>query len=384
MSGISDSKRGVRMNKYLNGTLAIDGSYMIHRCLKTPDLWELRNKRGERTGGIYGFFRCFQFAMKECDYFPVICWDCGQSPRRLELYPNYKHHMDKAIIRKAEQYALMLLNREIENLPSDVTLEERKAVEEAMKKFMEVRQKHGSYVDPDDYVSQYKRQRDLVISICHSLGVPSILVSHWEGDDLITLLTRISKKAIVVTDDRDMIQLLSPDVSIYRAMAKEHLEYSSYLKANNANSSREFAIAKAISGDPSDNISSVTDMETERKYRVGEKTALRIAKVISDNREDRQAYTKALLEITDKDRNKIQGFIRNLPIYERNMKLVDLSLVENDLQVINGIIAEVKANSGNPKFFDVLSKLGELDITTVDVNSLIASLTARYRQSFGE
>lgn len=370
------------MNKYLNNTLIVDGSYMIHRSLKAPDLWELRNRKGQRTGGVYGFLKSLQFAMKSCNYYPVICWDSGQSPRRLEIYPNYKHHLDKALTRRADAYALMLLNKEIENLPNDVSLEERQAIEESVQRLSENQQKFGSYKDPDDYVDQYLRQRDLVISICHSLGIPSILVSHWEGDDLITLLTRISKNSTVVTDDKDMLQLLAPNVDIYRAMAREHLNYDFYLKLNGVASAREFVIAKAISGDASDNIPSVTSMETEKKYRIGETIAKKIAKIISDKKENPQEYLNALLAITDKDRNRIQGFIRNHAVYERNMKLVDLSLVENDLQVINGMIAEIRAKSGKTNFFDVLSQLGELDITTIDANSLVASLTSRYKQNF--
>lgn len=371
------------MNKYLKGSLIIDGSYMIHRSLKAPDLWELRNRKGDRTGGVYGFLKSFQFAIRSCDYFPVICWDSGQSPRRLEAYPNYKHHMDKAITRKADKYALMLLNREIENLPNDLTVLERKAVEESIAHFNEIKEKHGSFRDPDDYVDQYLRQRDLVISICNSLGIPSILVPHWEGDDLMTLISRISEKSVIVTDDKDLIQLISPSVGIYRAMAKESLEYDSYLKSKNLASPRELVIAKAIAGDPSDNIPSVTSCEEERKYKVGEVTACRIARIISDCKEDTQEYMKALLAIQDKDRNKVQGFIRNHGVYERNMKLVDLSLVEDDLAVINGILAEVRAKSGKSKFFDVVSKLGELDITTIDTNSIIARLTSLYRLNFG-
>lgn len=370
------------MNKYLNGSLIIDGSYMIHRSLKAPDLWELKTRKGERTGGVYGFLKSLQFAMKSCDYYPVICWDSGQSPRRLEIYPNYKHHMDKAAARKADKYALMLLNKEIENLPSDVTLEERQAIEESINRLNEIKRQHGTFEDPDDYVDQYLRQRDLVISICHSLGIPSIIVPKWEGDDLITLISRISAKSTIVTDDKDMIQLISPTIDIYRAMAREHLKYDSYLKANNIISTRELVIAKAIAGDPSDNIPSVTSNEEERKYRVGGVTASRIARIISDKHENVQEYMKALLEIQDKDRNKIQGFIRNHSIFERNMKLVDLSLVDNNLEIINGIIAEVRARSGKSKFFDVVSKLGELEITSVDTNSIIARLTSLYRMNF--
>ena len=346
---------------------------MLHRSLKTPDLWDLKNRRGERSGGVFGFMKSINASLSVFDGFPIICWDAGHSFRRLEVYPNYKHHLDKAISRKADKYALMLLMKEIENLPSDVTIEERQAVDDAIKRLNETYTKHGTYHDPDDYSDQYLRQRDITISICHSLGIPSVLISHWEGDDLITIISRIANKSLIVTDDKDMIQLISPDIEIFRVMAKQHLIFEKYMQETGAVSAREFVIAKAISGDPSDNIPSVTKNETERKFFVGEATAKKIARIIADNNENAELYTKILLE-QEKDKNKMASFVRNLSVYERNMKLVDLSLVESDLSVINQIIAEIHKHAGKSKLFDVISKLSSLDITSVDVNSMIARL----------
>ena len=366
----------------LNSVLIIDGSYMLHRSLKTPDLWELKNKDGVRTGGVFGFLKSLGVSLRIGDYFPVICWDGGHSARRLTVYPNYKRHMEKNLLREADQFALMLLNKEITSLPENLDISMREAIEESLAHFNEVKERYGSYVDPDDYSSQYLRQRDLIISICHSLGVPSILISHWEGDDLITILSRISRQSMIVTDDKDMYQLLSPNTAIYRAMAKQHLVYEQFLPAQNVISSREFVVQKAISGDPSDNIPSVTDNETERKYRVGEATASKIAKVVVACNEDSKKYFEELLQITDRDRNKIQGFLRNHNNYEKNMQLVDLSLVENDAQVIDTMIAEIRLKAGKAKLFEVLSKLGEMDIASIDVNGLVSRITALQRVLF--
>lgn len=360
--------------KQLGRIMIIDGSYMLHRSLKTPELWDLKNKNGIRTGGVFGFLRSLGASLRIGEYFPVICWDSGRSPRRLTVYPNYKHNMDKTLLREADKYALMLLNGEIAELPAGLSQSEREAVEEALNKLKETKEKWGSYENPDDYSSQYLRQRDTIISICHSLGVPSILISFWEGDDLIALLSRLAQKSLIVTDDKDMLQLLSPDVEIYRALAKQHLQYGPYLAEMGISSSREFVIAKAIAGDASDNIPSVTEGEAERKYRIGEKTAARIAKIIAQQGEDSSRYLGELLKIGGREQNKIQGFVRNHSLYLRNMQLVDLSLVENDVQVISTVTAEIQLKAGKCRLFEAISKLSDADIASVDVNGMIAQV----------
>lgn len=366
-------------DKQLNRILIIDGSYMLHRSLKTPDLWNLKNKDGVRTGGVFGFLRSLGVSLKLGDYFPVICWDGGRSPRRLTIYPNYKHNLDKTLMREADKYALMLLNKEITDLPASLCAWEREAIEESLNRLKEVKEKWGTYNDPDDYSTQYLRQRDLIISICHSLGIPSMLVDKWEGDDLITLLSRFAKESWIVTDDKDMLQLLSPTVSIFRAMAKQKMQWSIYNGGQEITSAREFAIAKAIAGDPSDNIPSITANETERKYKIGEVSAARIAHIVVSQGEDREKYFAEMLKEGQREQNKLQGFIRNHDIYLRNMQLVDLSLVENDMQVLSTMTAEIQLKAGKCKLFDVISKLGEQDIASIDVNGLVSRITALAR-----
>ena len=371
------------MNKYFKNILIIDGSYMLHRSLKTPDLWNLKNSKGVKTGGVFGFFKSLFSAIKHFNYFPIVCWDSGLSPRRLEVYPNYKKHFEKSQQRMADKYAKMLLTQEISNLPDSLSIEDREAVEEAVKRFNEIKVRVGSYDDPDDYSTQYISQRDYCISIGNSLGIPSILCSKWEGDDLITLITRISENSVIVSDDKDMYQLLAPTVSIFRAMAQEYMTYEKALHDNGINSSRVFVVAKAISGDPSDNIPSVTSQEAEKKYHVGEVFAKTLAKVIVEEGEIAEKYIKRLRE-EPKSKNKIEGFIRNIAIYERNMKLVDLSLVQDDLEMFSNIVAEVKYRVGKANLFDVMAKFSDLEITSIDVNSLVSAVKKLEKLNFGK
>lgn len=359
----------------MDRVLIVDGSYMLHRALKTPDLWELANSEGVRTGGVFGFLRMLGYSVKQFDYYPVLCWDSGLSPRRLEIYPNYKRHLDKSKQNEINRIARKIVMKEIEEVPETFAQDDRRRIEEAVSRMLGQYQLTGKYDDPDDYMKEYIRQRDMVISICVSLGIPSLGFSGWEGDDIITLASRTFPRSIIVSDDKDMIQLLAPNISIFRAMRKEFLEHDSYIRECDAYSSRDFVIQKAIVGDPSDNIPSITCNEPGAKYRIGDVNAKKIAKIISRNKEDEQAY---ITELQSKPEGlpaaKIEGFIRNHTAFSRNMSLVDLSLVDNDRNIINQIITEIDMKAGKINFFDANSKLGLQGITDFDLQGFIARI----------
>ena len=85
----------MKFDKIFNKVLIIDGSYMIHRSLHIPEVFELKCSSGERTGGIFGFLRTLSSELRICgDYFPVVCFDEGLAPRRLAADPNYKKAME--------------------------------------------------------------------------------------------------------------------------------------------------------------------------------------------------------------------------------------------------------------------------------------------------
>lgn len=366
------------MNKIFNKLMIIDGSYMSHRNLKIPELWDLKNKKGMRTGMIFGFFRSLNYVMNS-EYFPVICWDSGLSKRRLEVYPDYKSNLSKQKDYKLNEIAEYMVNNPGHPLNEEVSQSDILILKDKIKRLMENKKNFGSINDPDDYMYQYRTQRNYIIDICNSLGIPSLKFSGWEGDDIITVLSRMSMSSIIVTDDRDMIQLLSPSTDINRVVNHQYLTYDKYLLDNNMKSIREMIIIKAIEGDGSDSIPSVTSNEKERKYRVGGTTAAKLAKIIIDNEENPDKYLKIIEESIGRDKNKFLGFVRNHDNYLRNMKLVDLSLVNNEYEIVDNIISEINSKIKTSNLIKTLGKLGELDIINVDVNGIISKvITSSY------
>lgn len=325
----------------LHNILIFDGSYFIHRSLKQKELFDLRNSNLERTGGIFGVLNMLQKELKiyKGKGYPIICFDEGQSGRRLKLYENYKKHKDK-----------------LED-------PERKSFQEMTEDELD-----------EDYVYQYRVQRRKLIEILNALGIPSLLFKGTEGDDLMYWLSKHCKNSIVFTDDRDLLQLMSENCYIRQPMHKVEIHLDEFLKENNFESMNDFIKQKALCGDASDNIPSACK-------GVGEKFALDCIKVYESLEKANQLdilfnekeLKKYCVENDFKYRKAYSNFDKNQ--YNINLDLVDLNRIKdyelNDEKIYDSIRKVYKNN----KITDVLKLLKDLEIKTIDVNNIFESLS---------
>jgi 5'-3' exonuclease len=108
---------------------------------------------------------------------------------------------------------------------------------------------------------ELKPQFDLALKVARATGAPVFSMRGFEADDLIATLSRVACergdcRVVVLTGDRDLLQLLSPAVEVL--LMKGAGEYRSY----SPESFREefgfpvdrYVDYKALMGDPSDNI----------------------------------------------------------------------------------------------------------------------------------
>ena len=322
----------------------------------------LKTSTGIRSGGVFGFLRSLNKAMKSCpsDYYPVICWDSKVAQRRLDLYPNYKHNQERKKDSEYNEISKLLLEN-----PDKVNIEKYSEEEVSIIKFkmnemLTNKEKFGTYSNPDDYLSVYVSQRNLIIDICSSLGIPNLKYSCWEGDDLMTLLTRISKKSIIVSDDSDMQQLISDDVSILKVLKDTKFVKIDDIKSSGYPNSHIIAVIKAITGDGSDNVPQVV-------YRLGPKTAEKIALLMYKNDYDSSKYLEEILFLLKGA--TISKFVENHDDFLRNLQLVDLTYVPDDFEVYNYISSIIENSQVN--YFDALAKISKLEINAVDLESII-------------
>lgn len=326
------------MDKYLNRVLVIDGSYMMHRAGHTPALQELSTSSGIKSGMIFGFLRIFQSEIKKCSgYFPIVCWDKGLSSRRTELYSDYKSN-------RRRLSADSLISKGVSDNPED------------------------------QYLIEYHKQRDDLIQMLKYLGVPSLIIPGWEGDDLQYLVSLAAKDSIILSDDKDMIQLVSPTTKIRRPMKNETIEWTN---SDPMYHHPRFTITKSICGDSSDNIPQVAK-------GLGSKGADQIAQLLQGKSfSEYKSYLEEYVENNSGSLcNKISKLLNNWDTFIINYNLIDLRLVEPPSGfefMIKDLIEGVIGKSNIMKVYPIL---GKYEIHTIYPDQLTYLISAASSQVY--
>lgn len=126
-----------------------------------------------------------------------------------------------------------------------------------------------------DLVPQIKRIHEVV----ESLNIPIFELDGYEADDVIGTLAKQAEKRpefleiMIVTGDRDALQLVSPRIKIYspkKGLSNPVIYDPEAVRRDYGLTPAQIVDFKALRGDPSDNIPGV--------YGIGEKTAAELIK----------------------------------------------------------------------------------------------------------
>lgn len=325
-----------------NRLLIFDGSHCLHRALCQPDLYNMINLKNKRTGGILGVLKTINKVLKTYNYFPIVVFDGGLSERRLNIYPNYKKHQENLL-----QESMMDLN----------AMTEEQILEQ-------------------EYKREYNTQRNDLCQLLPMLGIPVINIQGWEGDDIIYIITKMAVDSIVVSDDRDLLQLIheSSDNDIRRCRIRRDMTDQFWdmntLKEMNVDI-QEYIACKSICGDNSDNIPSAC-------YQVGEKTApglYHLYESIKQNNETFPTTEEELSKYCKKyDIGKRKAYMNfNENQFLTNLLLTDISLIDDEItpslvEYIGNIINDVSMSN------DIVSAdtlLKEFEINSVDAEKIL-------------
>lgn len=322
-----------------NRVLLVDGSYVLHRMLSQPNQWDMQTPEGKRTGGIYGSIRSIFKEMQKYNYFPIVVFDGGLAPRRLSLYSNYKRNEEKQLLLES------------------VRCEDKSEQQQLDEIFMR----------------EYRTQRKDIIEILHSLGIPCIRIENWEGDDLLYILSKMSKDSIIISDDRDLIQTVYEDGNrkcrVWRTMHEEMWDAGTLEKRGM--DAEIYVNCKAIVGDPSDNIPSAC-------YGVGEKTASGLLSLYEGCNKSglKFPHTEEDLALVCKELDipKRKAYINfDLTQFKTNIELMNLKLVDNDITesfintLYDEIIMEYNLNDVNY----ASSKIEEFYMSSININDIL-------------
>lgn len=332
------------MKQVFNRILIFDGSYALHRALSVPNNWDMINSKGKRTGGIFGVLRTIQKELKDYNFFPVVVFDGGLSKRRLEIYPNYKRNLEKQALMEC--------------------LEEEKTEEQLLE---------------EEFRREYSTQRNDLMELLPLFGIPCIRLDQWEGDDIIYIISKMTENGIVVSDDKDLIQLIKEPTNeefrrcrVRRPLREEFLDMNS-LKEKQLNIN-EYIGCKSIVGDPSDNIPSAC-------FQVGDKTAIGLFHLYEKCLENNQSFpeteedlTKLCKQYNIAKRKAYLNFNENQ--FLNNLLLTDLSLVDEEINadLLNYIYNLIIDQSCYNNRQDLQSLLDYYEIRTFDSESLLSRL----------
>ena len=193
--------------------LLVDGHYYLYRSFFA--IRGLTNSRGEPTNAIYGFVKALRRMISDVkpDYAAVI-WDAGLPERRTQLQPEYKQHRDEM---------------------------------------------------PDDLEVQQEPLQEIVPLV----GAASLFLENTEADDLIASYAiqalHEGMECVIATNDKDILQLVRPGVSIYSTAKADLVEGQGGFKLLGEDDVRakwgvdpaHIADVLALTGDSADNIPGV-------------------------------------------------------------------------------------------------------------------------------
>lgn len=330
----------MEINSLYERLMIVDGSHLLHRSICEPHLWEMKNSDGQRTGGIFGTLQSLQKETSLYQYYPVVVYDGHLSQRRLNLYDNYKRNAEKQLL--------------TENVNQMSELEQLKR-----------EQKY-----------EYNQQREILKVLLPNFGIPVIHLSDWEGDDIIYILTQLTKDSIVLSDDKDLLQLVCDESNrkccVKRGMRNEFIDMN-WFKDNDLTID-DFIARKAIVGDPSDNIPSAC-------FQVGEKTASALIELYTKSKAMVGGFPKNEKELDEKCKtigiSKRKAYLNfNEEQFITNIKLTDLRYVQNEItsDLIITLNESITENIGYTNISNINQILSTLDIQTFIPRNLLNNL----------
>lgn len=274
--------------------LIIDGNNNYFRAyIVDPSI----STNGQPIGGITGFLKILQKLVRETN--PnriVICWDGqGGSAKRKLMNKNYKD--GRKPIR---------LNRNIDNLSGNEELENK--------------------------IWQMTRLADYI----NNMPIIQILLDGVEADDIISAIaghhSLLDYNKVIVSSDKDFIQLCDNSTILYRPVQHEILNKKKIVEEYGIHPNN-FCLARAISGDKSDNLDGVDG--------IGLQT---LAKRFPMLAEEKSYTINEILDVCKKTESNVKAYKNILEqsnrVYE-NYKIMQLAIPNisvQDSQKINYIL----------------------------------------------
>ena len=296
-------------------TLLVDGSNLLEVSFFGD---KTLSSSGTEIGAIFQFLLQLKMLLQKGNFrYVYVFWDGKNSGQlRFNLNKEYKANRDKDF----EEDGLSDYMKEV-NKKIDYMYKRFVKKEDPVK--LQERQKHKEI---------FYWQRDIIMEMLEELFIRQCVCDETEADDFIGYYVSHKKpneKVVIVSNDRDLTQLIAEDVIVYIQSLKTFVNTKNHTNIMGYNY-QNVVLKKMLCGDASDNIKGIKGLGEktlfsnfgeikERKITLEE--VIEKAKQIN---EKRVLEKKKPLKWADNIINKITDGCQGEKIYEINEKIIDL------------------------------------------------------------
>jgi len=335
-------------------TLLIDGNNLLKKSLVD----RRENSEGKEYGGIYQFLYQINRFLKVKDFnYVYTFWDGDYSGSlRYNIYKDYKANRDKHYGECQSEYD--------------------KAIMDFCKradKYYASKRGEVKRIETDDEV--FQRQRGVLMNILEELFVRQLMCDDIEGDDLIAYYVNNKNdddKVVIVSEDRDLSQLISDTVTLYIPSIKKYVTPENSIDVLGI-THKNIVLEKIICGDNSDNIKGIkgvgktTFIKTFPDVIKNERSVDDIVNEASRINEERVRNKKKPLKVLENIVNKVTEGCQGSDIYDINKRIIDLSepmMTEEAVDAMKSLMYVPIDPEGRDmkNVYDIITKLGMNDL----------------------
>ena len=314
-------------------TLLVDGSNIL-------ELSSLGDKTisssGTEIGGIFQFFLQLKILLQKGNFrYVYVFWDGNNSGNlRYNLNKEYKLNRDKEFEDDDLSDYMKEVNKKISNMYSYFKKKQKDPVKLAEQK------KHKEI---------FYWQRDIIMEMLEELFIRQCVCDKTEADDFIGYYVSHKKdneRIVIVSNDRDLTQLISEDVIVYVQSLKTFVNTKNHTDIMGYNY-QNVVLKKILCGDASDNIKGIKGLGEKtlfnnfEEFKKRKVTLEEVIEKASKINEQRISEKKKPLKWAENIVNKVTDGCQGEKIYDINEKIIDLHnplMTDEAKEVIEGMM----------------------------------------------
>ena len=296
-------------------TLLIDGSNILE--LSSCADHTLSNN-GMDYGGIFQFLLQIKLLLQKGNFrYVYVMWDgINSGQMRYKLNSQYKSNRDKEYDDDDLSPYMQAVNEKIKNM-QNYFFKQKDPIKLAERK------KHKEL---------FYWQRDVIMECLEELFIRQCLCDYTEADDLIGYYVAHKKpneRIVIVSNDRDLTQLISDDVIVYVQSMKKFINTKNHTDIMGYNY-QNVVLKKIICGDSSDNIKGIkgvgekTLFENIPEFKTRKVELEEVVDRVRKLNEERVSNKKKPLKWAENIVNRVTDGVQGDMVYEINRKIIDL------------------------------------------------------------